>query len=547
MRISLCTPTRKRAERFAGMVNSARATAILPERVEVICYQDDGELRYPKMDGVKYANGPRPTNHGYTQMSGLWTRAWEHATGDIAMLCADDVEFVTPGWDERVREAFRSVPDRIVMVYTPTGNDIRPVLPFVSREWIDAAGFTPDHLQGWFADEWIWAMAADIDRAIYLEDVIIRHNQWGQDETYIEGQRARERQGGLQPMRKKFYSIGEVKKRDALVKKLRVAATSPVRCVPDPLPQWFHDSVIWSAAAREHGRRIENTLVVVHCWAGDKDMVRNALPVHLAHNGKVLVLSPEDSPVKMRVKGVECRSAGKRGYFGQVSLDRQREHLQMLLEYPQEYFLLNDADSVCLEPLIPAYLYEEKHRGTVWSNEVGEWRPHISPYPKMAMQPPYFLHRSSIERMLSVAHLPHVRAHPITPYIDWYMLALCEEAGVKHRTFPDGRSFPAWGRGEIAETQALGQEPKHEHDPDGKMRGDLDMKHHVMNAGTVFVHSVKHKEILDMLLEARAQYIAKGAPPLNTLSIEEYVHQKQEEETVRVQVASWQEGDRIQI
>lgn len=173
----------------------------------------------------------------------------------------------------------------------------------------------------------------------------------------------------------------------------------------------------------------ENTLVTVHCYEGDKQQVLNFMPCYLHHECPVIIMSPEDS--KVEVPGIICRHAGRRAYIGQESLDRQRMHLQMALEYPYEYFLLNDSDSFCVSPEIPKFLYEQSD-GVVWSGEVTDPREHPSPYPKIAMQPPYFLNRASLVRMLAVAH--RVFAHPITPYIDHYMLQLTCEAGLQHKS-----------------------------------------------------------------------------------------------------------------
>jgi hypothetical protein len=237
----------------------------------------------------------------------------------------------------------------------------------------------------------------------------------------------------------------------------------------------------------------ENTLVSVHCYQGDADLVREFMPQYTHHECPVVVLSPADSPVE--IAGVDCRSAGKRGYFGQDSLDRQREHLKLLLTYPQRYFLLNDADSFCLSPELPAYLY--KHENVLWSNEVTEGRPHDSPYPKLGVHPPYFLTRATIEKMLTV----NVPAHPITPFIDWYMLALACEAGVGHAAFPDGRSFPAWRHGAIAETKELGHDFHHE-ETAGGVDGARMMASQVRSSGVIFIHSVKHSHVRDELVAA---------------------------------------------
>jgi hypothetical protein len=151
-----------------------------------------------------------------------------------------------------------------------------------------------------------------------------------------------------------------------------------------------------------------------------------------------------------------------------------------------------------------------------------------------------------IQAMLAVADEPQVRAHPITPYIDWYMLALCEESRLNHFSFPDGASFPAWGRDDIAETQLLGHQPRHLNNSGGKIRGDLDMQWQVEH-GVVMVHSIKHKVILDRLLKTHEYYVAKGAPPPKTLTIADYVKSRDADFQLREYATGLQEGETIRI
>jgi hypothetical protein len=191
----------------------------------------------------------------------------------------------------------------------------------------------------------------------------------------------------------------------------------------------------------------ENTLVAVFGYghsqvrpddwdykqSGDEGLIRMLLPYYEHHKCPVVIMSPSDAPIKVMGPHI-CRQAGKRAYTGQQSLDRQRDHLRILLEYPFKHYLLNDSDSCCFEPEIPRYLYDDCDN-VFWSNEITEPRPHESPYPKIAMHPPYFLTRKTMETMLSVAD--RITAHPITPFIDHYMLQLVCESGVQHKSFLD--------------------------------------------------------------------------------------------------------------
>lgn len=174
-------------------------------------------------------------------------------------------------------------------------------------------------------------------------------------------------------------------------------------------------------------------------WAhnpnGDAFEIEAMLPFYEHHKRPVVIFSPEDAPIKVMGRH-HCRHAGRRGYIGQETLDRQRDYLRILLSYPveMEWFLMHDSDSVCLTSEIPSYLYEDKN--VVWSNELEEPRPHPSPLPKIAMQPPYFFSREALIKMLSICD--RIKAHPITPYVDHYMLQLVYEAKLTHKEYVKG-------------------------------------------------------------------------------------------------------------
>lgn len=183
-----------------------------------------------------------------------------------------------------------------------------------------------------------------------------------------------------------------------------------------------------------------STLVSVHCYKGDEERVKGFLPYYLHHKCPVAIMSPEDSRVefgsKLFISGeteIGFFHAGKRAYIGQESLDRQIEHLKILLalDNPRsDFFLLNDSDSLCLTPEIPPYVYTEP---VLWSNEVIDPRTHPTNLPRLALQPPYFCSRNVLTWLVNAA--PKVTMHPITPYVDHFMLQLCHAAGVTHKPF----------------------------------------------------------------------------------------------------------------
>lgn len=234
----------------------------------------------------------------------------------------------------------------------------------------------------------------------------------------------------------------------------------------------------------------DNTMVVVCGYSGDAHQIRTLMPYYLHHRCPILILSPEDSPIlptQLQIrKELGFRQGGKRAYIGQLSLDRQIAHLKLMLTMPPEYkyFLAHDSDSVVLDPRLPNYLYSEPD--VLWSNIVSDamhdpHRPADYPWPHLAFQPPYFMSRTTIERLLTVAD--SIKADPHTPFIDWCMMAWAVAAKIPYKNFPDGASCStAPGEGLRVMTELVDR------------------------SGRYIIHSVKTAESLKQLAWARIAY-----------------------------------------
>jgi hypothetical protein len=187
----------------------------------------------------------------------------------------------------------------------------------------------------------------------------------------------------------------------------------------------------------------ESLLVSIHCYAGDRHQVEELMPFYEHHQAPIVVVSPSDSQVHNMGAHI-CRAAGRVGYIGQHTWDRQHLQLKLLLDYPQKWFLLNDSDSFCILPKLPDYVFKED---TVFSNEVDDFRiPGQSwkggppwpldfhkGYPLIAMQPPYFMSRSSLERVVKASE--GLVACPTCPFIDWAMVVYTINAGLKNERY----------------------------------------------------------------------------------------------------------------
>lgn len=233
-----------------------------------------------------------------------------------------------------------------------------------------------------------------------------------------------------------------------------------------------------------------DTLVAISAYAGDLHQVENNLGLYGHHGTQMIVLSPEDAPiVRVSDPKVICLVAGRKCWAGPEALTRHILFMEILSRFQHRYFLFNDADSFCLSPKIPAYLYE---RDVIFSNEVLDTNPGTSMLPKIAMQPPYFFSRNCLAGMLRTKDklptsyygeqkTPEGWPLPIPTHCpDHLMLQLAHGSGFAHENYRDGASF------ETNSSHGL------------NVMSDL-----VRNHGRVMLHSVKTKLALDQLVSDR--------------------------------------------
>jgi hypothetical protein len=168
-----------------------------------------------------------------------------------------------------------------------------------------------------------------------------------------------------------------------------------------------------------------STRIVVSCFSGDKQQIEQSLDLWLHHGCPVTFMSPEDAPVKIVHGGVDNQHAGQRARSGPIAHARQLVYFQLLLSYPEKFFLINESDSFCLDPKIPSYLYDEP--GTFWCNKD---------------ESPQFMSRDSIEQMLGVAY----RVRATVEWNDRYMIALARAANIPVKNFRASVLGPISGR-----------------------------------------------------------------------------------------------------
>lgn len=187
-----------------------------------------------------------------------------------------------------------------------------------------------------------------------------------------------------------------------------------------------------------------DTRVAVCCYQGDANQVVDMMPLYTQHNCPLLVLSPETpDTARVDIPGVECRYGGKQCYIGWDGVERMKRHLSIMLEYPENFFLVHDADSILLDPVIPREWYSNPD--WLWANRVDNGVPEQQRgfsrnIPKVAFHPPWFLSRRVIERLL--AHGDTVQPNPYLPFIDYWMVEASVHAGIPWKDMVGRMSVP---------------------------------------------------------------------------------------------------------
>jgi hypothetical protein len=179
--ISVVAAVRGRIDLLSTMLESLRATAEHPDRVEVILRCDfDDTAMVAYLGGLarhRFIVGPRLS--GYAALPAFANEAARLSTGDLILVVNDDAEFVTWGWDTKLVEAAAAYPDGLFVFGVETANAQNFVFPCVSRRFIDTMGEVFDERMV-YADIWLRDVLYPFGRAIRLSDVVIAHHWEGQ-------------------------------------------------------------------------------------------------------------------------------------------------------------------------------------------------------------------------------------------------------------------------------------------------------------------------------------------------------------------------------
>ena len=201
-------------------------------------------------------------------------------------------------------------------------------------------------------------------------------------------------------------------------------------------------------------------------------MVQMNLPHWRKHGFPVVVTSPEDS--RCVVPGVDCVFHGLNDYTGIRSLNRWRLMLGWMAQQPFDYFMMHEADSICLNTDIPRYCYRQ---GVLFSNEMPDNA--VPPTQAFYSLAPWFMSKSVIVRMLEVS-----KTRPDRPpyHGDRWVGQMVEQGAIAHQKFE-----PGIGCGTLSFSRPA----------------ELEQVCSAIRAGACMIHGIKTPDVLEHILKVK--------------------------------------------
>ena len=200
---SISCPTRGRPQNVRRFIESIKSTSDNFSDIEILFYVDDDADSFP--DDVLSFN-VRKIKGKRVWITLAHNILYSNSNGEIIFYGGDDAVFKTTGWDSLVKKSFDLSEDKILLVY---GNDNGlygskiAIHGFVHKKWVEALGYFAYPGRGSSMDRWVTEVAKKLNRATYLESIVIEHIHYRQgaasaefDKTYQEAENEILRWGG---------------------------------------------------------------------------------------------------------------------------------------------------------------------------------------------------------------------------------------------------------------------------------------------------------------------------------------------------------------
>jgi glycosyltransferase involved in cell wall biosynthesis len=204
--ISLIVPTRNRVKLLRRLFDSIEETCKSTDNVEVLLGIDDDDIETIQFI-EKYSENSRfviksiigERGKGYVDLHNRINELCQISGGEFLFFLADDVQFMTKNWDEKILATYNSVySDNIFWIRTSHNEEGNPwaACLAITRDWYNVTGHYGTCYQ---QDTEFNLVAEHVGREIFLKDiVVIQHRADSEtgdidgeiDQTYVEGRMA---------------------------------------------------------------------------------------------------------------------------------------------------------------------------------------------------------------------------------------------------------------------------------------------------------------------------------------------------------------------
>lgn len=183
MSIAILCPTRGRPREFLRMTNSVLKTKSKHSEIPIYAASngDDGYVSY-------HFPIDSPTVYMWNMLA---KEAMKNPDNRLFMLCADDVIFSTPLWDEAIINHYNALENKVHVYAFQDSRDVNGTPhPVVTREWIEEMGYAfPPFFLHWYVDTWTVAIAKANGVFTHMKDYLLVHDKPSdagkRDETHL--------------------------------------------------------------------------------------------------------------------------------------------------------------------------------------------------------------------------------------------------------------------------------------------------------------------------------------------------------------------------
>lgn len=160
------------------MFLSAKETASKPDSVNILLALDwcDSQRHLYLQHDQNWPTASLCATSDFGNAAAGWRYLYSVGKGEIVHMCADDLVYLSKGWDERFREELSVDPLQILCYRDDLRNDAIACNPVTTRHLIRAAalpGYLPQAFEHWFSDTFYDDIGRRAGCLKYLPDVRI--------------------------------------------------------------------------------------------------------------------------------------------------------------------------------------------------------------------------------------------------------------------------------------------------------------------------------------------------------------------------------------